>query len=45
MTVGGKQLPVALEISVEGNNSKTLGIEETGDYYTNRNSYTTSKYK
>ena len=45
MTVGGKQIPVALEISVEGNNSKTLGTVETGDYYTNRENYSTSKYK
>ena len=45
MTVGGKQLPVALEISVDGNNNKTLGTEETGDYYTNRDNYSVSKYK
>ena len=45
MTVGGKQLPVTLEIDVEGDNSKTLGTLETGDYYTNRENYSTSKYK
>ena len=45
MTVNGKQLPVTLEISVEGNNSKTLGTLETGDYYTNRENYQVSKYK
>ena len=45
LSVGGKQLPVALEISVEGNNSKTLGTLETGDYYANRDNYQTSKYK
>ena len=45
LEVNGKQLPVALEISVEGDNSKTLGTEETGDYYTNRKNYSTSKYK
>ena len=45
LEVNGKQLPVALEISVEGNNSKTLGTEETGDYYTNRENYQVSKYK
>ena len=45
MTVNGKQLPVTLEISVDGNNSKTLGTLETGDYYTNRDNYSVSKYK
>ncbi len=49
MTVGSginaKELPLALEISVTGNNSNTLGTEETGDYYTNRDNYQVSKYK
>ena len=45
LAVNGKQLPVALEISVEGNNSKTLGTLEAGDYYTNRDNYQVSKYK
>ena len=45
LEVNGKQLPIALEITVAGNNSKTPGTEETGDYYTNRNSYSVSKYK
>ena len=45
LEVNGKQLPIALEISVEGNNSKTLGTVETGDYYTNRENYSVSKYK
>ncbi len=45
LSVGNKRLPIALEITVEGNNSKTLGTEETGDYYINRNNYSESKYK
>ena len=43
LSVGNKKLPVTLEITVDG--SGDLGTEETGDYYTNRNSYTESKYK
>ena len=31
LTVNNKELPIALEISVAGNNSKTLGTVETGD--------------
>ena len=46
MTVGSgqnaKTIPVAIEVSVTGNG---LGAVETGEYYTNRSSYTTSKYK
>ncbi|MBR3661209.1 MAG: hypothetical protein IKN63_04870 [Bacilli bacterium] len=46
MTVGSgqnaKTIPVAIEVSVSGNG---LGSAETGEYYTNRSSYTTSKYK
>ena len=45
LSVNNKQLPIALEISVTGNNRKTLGTLETGDYYENRDSYTVSKYK
>ncbi len=45
LTVGGKNMPVTLEISVAGNNSKTLGTVETGDYYANRENYQVSKYK
>ena len=45
MTVNGKQLPVSLEVTVAGNNNKTLGTLETGDYYTNRDNYSVSKYK
>ena len=44
-TTTGKTVPITLEVSVAGRNSKTIGTEETGNYYTNRNSYTTSKYK
>ena len=45
MTVNGKQLPVSLEVTVAGNNNKTLGTLETGNYYTNRDNYSISKYK
>ena len=44
-TTTGKAVPISLEVSVTGRNSKTLGTAETGDYYANRDSYTTSKYK
>lgn len=39
-----KTIPITLEVSVANNGTGTLGTEETGDYYKNRNSYTTSKY-
>ncbi len=42
MNVGNKQLPLTIEISTTGTG---LGTAETGNYYANRNSYTTSKYK
>ena len=45
MTVNGKQLPVSLEVTVAGNNNKTLGTLETGNYYTNRDNYSVNKYK
>ena len=44
-TSTGKKVPIALEVSITGRNSKTLGTEEIGNYYSNRDSYTTSKYK
>ena len=37
-----KNIPITLEVSVDGTG---LGNLETGDYYTNRNNYTESKYK
>ena len=41
-TVNNKKVPINLEVSVTG---EGLGTAETGDYYTNRESYTESKYK
>ena len=41
-TINGKSVPIALDISVTGSG---LGTEEEGDYYTNRENYTESKYK
>ena len=45
LSVGTKDIPVTLEIDVSDNGTGSLGTEETGDYYTNRENYTTSKYK
>ena len=42
ITVNNKKVPITLDVSVTGTG---LGSEETGDYYTNRESYTESKYK
>ena len=41
-TVNNKKVPINLEVSVTG---EGLGTAETGDYYTNRDNYTESKYK
>lgn len=49
LTVGSgenaKTLPIAIEVDVANNGTGSLGTEEAGDYYANRNSYTVSKYK
>ena len=39
LTVGNKEVPISLEIDVDG-----LGTEDA-DYYTNRENYSTNKYK
>ena len=53
MTIGEGQdqrtVPLAIEVRVTDkvidNVTRTLGTEETGNYFANRSSYTTSKYK
>lgn len=49
-TVGDKQVPITIEVGVQdigtAPNTTSLGTEETGDYYTAHESYTTAnKYK
>ena len=41
-TVNNKKVPINLEVSVTG---EGLGTEEQNNYYTNRDTYTESKYK